>query len=148
MPWLTDVVQPEGPIVAVEIGLSRMEIQRLRKAVRPVPAAVSLRALIDTGADCSAVEPRAVASLALPVKNITLANIPALGGLTPITQHDAGLTLVHPSGDTRLNLVMGTLLLAEVSLGALGYEVLIGRDVLQRCRFLYHGPRNRFKLAY
>jgi hypothetical protein len=30
----------------------------------------------------------------------------------------------------------------------LGYQALIGRDVLARIRFLYDGPKNSFGLAY
>jgi hypothetical protein len=148
MPELSGILQPEGALVAVEIGLSRSEVQRLRNAARPVPAAVPLRALLDTGAECSCVDPQALTTLALPLKNIGMANIPAIGGLAPTFECVASLTVVHPSGDSRLNLVIHTLLLAEVSLAALGYEVLIGRDVLKRCRFLYDGPGDRFKLAY
>jgi hypothetical protein len=148
MPRLTGILQPEGALVAVEVGLSQAEVRRLRKASRPIPAAVSLRALLDTGAECSCVDPQAVATLALPLKSFGLANIPALGGLAPITQNDASLTIVHPSGDSRLNLVIDALPLAEVPLAALGYEVLIGRDVLARCRFMYDGPGGRFLLRY
>jgi hypothetical protein len=30
----------------------------------------------------------------------------------------------------------------------LGYAALIGRDVLSKCRFLYDGQGNRFRLLY
>jgi hypothetical protein len=89
-----------------------------------------------------------VASLALPLKSVGLANIPAVGGLTAVAQRDASLTVVHPSRNPRLDLVIGDLPLAEVPLVALGFEVLIGRDVLGRCRFLYDGPGGRFRLRY
>jgi hypothetical protein len=148
VPRLSGLLQPEGALVAVEVGLSQTEVRRLRSAFRPIPAAVALHALLDTGAECSCVDPRAVATLALPFANVGLANIPALGGLAPITQYEACLTIVHPSGDSRLNLVVDGLFLAEVPLAALGYEVLIGRDVLARCRFMYDGPGGRFLLRY
>jgi hypothetical protein len=148
MPRLSGLLEPEGALVAVAVGLSRSEVQRLRNAARPIPAPVSLRALLDTGAECSCVDPQAVATLALPLANIGLANIPAVGGLTPTAEYEASLTIVHPATDPRLNLVIGGILLAEVPLAPLGYEVLIGRDVLERCRFLYNGPGGRFRLTY
>jgi hypothetical protein len=148
MPALSGLLEPEGAVVAVEIGLSRSEVQRLRNARRPIPPPVSRRGLLDTGAECCCVDPRALARLALPLANIGLANIPAIGGVTPTTEYIASLTVVHPSGDPRLNLVIGALHLAEVPLAVLGYEVLIGRDVLGRCRFLYDGPGGRFRLKY
>jgi hypothetical protein len=148
MPRLTGVLRAEGALVAVEIGQSRSEVQRLRKAARPIPAPVSLHALLDTGAECSCAGPQAVAILSLPLANIGMVNIPALGGLTPTTQHESCLTVLHPSGDPERNLVVDGLLLAEALLAALGYEVLIGRDVLSKCRFVYDGPGERFKLSY
>src|SRR5258707_115107 len=39
-------------------------------------------------------------------------------------------------------------LIQTLCLAVLGYEALIGRDVLAQCRFLFNGPRNRFLLAY
>jgi hypothetical protein len=148
MPRLSGSLQPTGALVAVEVGLTRFDILNLRKAGRPIPAPVSLQTLLDTGAECSCVDRHALASLALPLRLIGLANMPAIGGLVPTTEYNAKLTIIHPSGDPQLNLVIPAVSLAEVPLGSLGYEVLIGRDVLAQCRFLYDGPRSRFRLSY
>ena len=148
MPRLSGILRAEGALVSVEIGHSRSEAQRLRNAARPIPAPVSSLALLDTGAECSCVDPKALRALGLPLANIGMVNIPALGGLTATTQLEACLTVVHPSGDAGRNLVVDGLLVAEALLTALGYQVLIGRDVLSRCRFLYDGPSGRFKLSY
>jgi hypothetical protein len=58
------------------------------------------------------------------------------------------LAIVHPSGNARDNLVIRDLSVFEVSLTPLGYQVIIGRDVLAKCRFLYDGPGDEFELAY
>jgi hypothetical protein len=84
----------------------------------------------------------------LPFSGSVTANLPGHGGLTVNALYDAGLTIVHPSGNPRDNLVVRDLTVLEVSLAALGYQVLIGRDVLARCRFLFNGPAGRFTLAY
>ena len=86
--------------------------------------------------------------LGLPLAQVTLANVPALGGLRAGTHYHASLTLIHPSGDPQQNLVLQNLLLLEMPLAGLGYQTLIGRDVLDRCDFLYGGRRQRFTLAY
>ncbi len=148
MPTLSGFLQPEGALVTVTIGLDGPEVQRLRQAGRWIPQAVILPALLDTGAECSCVDPRAVTALALPVANIALANVPALGGVAPTFQRQACLTIVHPSDDSRLDLVAEGLLMAEIPLNALGYYALVGRDVLGKCRFLYDGQRGRFRLEY
>ena len=36
----------------------------------------------------------------------------------------------------------------ERALGAIGYQALLGRDVLASCGFFYDGPGKRFTLAY
>jgi hypothetical protein len=120
MPRLSGVLQPEGALVTVEIGLSRTEIKRRRQAAQAIPAPVTLQGLLDTGAECSCVDALAVASLTLPLKNIGLANIPAVGGLTFTVQSDASLTIIHPSKRRRLDLAIDELPMAEVSLGDLG----------------------------
>jgi hypothetical protein len=40
------------------------------------------------------------------------------------------------------------LLVLEVPLAGLGYQTLLGRDVLDHCDFLYAGRRQRFSLTY
>jgi hypothetical protein len=47
-----------------------------------------------------------------------------------------------------MNLVMGTLTVAEMRVSQTGTEVLIGTDVLEKCQFLYDGPADSFSLTY
>jgi hypothetical protein len=68
--------------------------------------------------------------------------------LTFGSQHDTALTILHASGNAKDHLVIGDLLVLEVPLTVLGYQALVGRDVLARCRFLSHGPGGRFRLTY
>ena len=74
--------------------------------------------------------------------------MPALGGLRAGAHYHASLAVVHPSADPSKNLVLQNLLVLEVPLAGLGYQTLVGRDVLDRCDFLYGGRRQRFTLAY
>jgi hypothetical protein len=64
----------------------------------------------------------------LPIGGFVLANVPAHGGLTFATQHDASLVVPHPSGDARLSLTIHDLLVVELAIGVLGYEALLGRE--------------------
>jgi len=72
---------------------------------------------------------------------MTPVNLPVVGGLTVGAQYEAGLMIVHPSGNSTLNLVVSDLVMIELPLGPLGYQALIGRDVLAECHFQYHGPK-------
>jgi hypothetical protein len=148
MPVLTGPLSAEGAVVDARIGWSDSAAQAQRAALRPVPPPVDVRALIDSGAEVSCADPSVIQALGLPVGGFVLANVPAQGGLTYATQHDAGLVLIHPSGDMRLNLVIRTLLVVELPIGVLGYQTLLGRDVLTGCRFLYDGPAAKFELHY
>jgi hypothetical protein len=148
MPRLSGPVQAQGALVEVRVGWSALQAAGLRMALQPVPPAVDTRALLDTGAEVTCLDATLVHALGLPVAGFTLANLPVAGGTTIGTQHFASLTVVHPSGNPRQDLVVSDLLAVELSLRTLGYEVLIGRDVLAVCDFLYSGRRGRFRLGY
>lgn len=87
-------------------------------------------------------------SSGMPLVAFVHVNAPGLGGLNLRPQYLAGLRIEHPSGDPRLNFMIPSIDLVESDFGALGCQVLIGRDILARCRFLYDSPANTFSLTY
>src|SRR5262249_39246278 len=105
-------------------------------------------ALLDTGSDTTCIDPSLVQALGLPVAGFSLGNVPAAGGLTHIMQYQVGLVILHPSGQASQNFTNNNLLVAEVPLNQLGYQALIGRDLLDRCKFVYDGPAKQFSLTY
>jgi hypothetical protein len=148
MPTLRASLQNEGALVDVLLGWSDSRAKQLRASLRPVPHPLQARGLLDTGAEITCVDALLIQQLGLPFGGTVLANLPAHGGLTISALHDAGLTILHPSGNMQDNLVVLNLSVLELSLAPLSYQVLVGRDVLARCRFLYNGPFNRFRLTY
>ena len=46
------------------------------------------------------------------------------------------------------HLAKRTLLVQELPISQLGYDVLIGRDLLASCRFVYDGRTGQFELSY
>lgn len=148
MPVIVEALQASGAIVDVSLGWSRSRAIQLRRAFHPVPPPVAARAILDTGAEITCVDMALVQALGLPSGGTGLANVPAHGGVSLASMHDAGLSIVHPSGNPGFNLVVRDLTVLELNLGPIGYQVLVGRDVLARCRFLYNGQGNRFRLAY
>jgi hypothetical protein len=139
---------PDGPLVDVLLGLSSTEIMRLRYAGQAVPQAVQMRALLDTGSACTCADVGALTTLTLPIVGFCFINAPALGGLGVAPQHDAGLTVLHPSGRPKDNWILKDLPVADLQLGALGYDMLIGRDVLDQGALLYNVPPGQFTLTY
>jgi hypothetical protein len=148
MPVIVDAVSAEGPMVNVEIGWSHHTARTPRLALRPIPPPLAGRAVLDTGAEVTCADPAFVRNLGLPFAGVALLNLPAHGGLSIASRAEASLTIVHPSGNPADNLVLPHLSVMELALAGIGYEVLIGREVLAKCRLLYNGPRNRFRLAY
>jgi Retroviral aspartyl protease len=143
MPILNGQFEPDGALV----GLRRPEVRKLRAAGRPLPAPVAVRALLDTGAECTCIDPQALGGLSLPLKGLGLTNVPALGGLTATPQRDASLTIIHPAGAAQ-NLVIHEHPVVELALGQLGYQMLIGRDLLDQWLFVRNGPASTFSLSY
>ena len=147
----TSRIDPDGCLVDALVGLSWPVVQKLRAAGNPVPAPVAVRALLDSGAEITCIEPQALAPLVqagLRLGIHVLANVPALSGLTLAGQYYASLTIVHPCGNPQANLVLRNLPILEQPLGKLGYQALIGRDVLSSCLFIMDGPGAQFTLGY
>jgi hypothetical protein len=148
MPVIKGPIQAEGALVDVELGWSASRVRQLRAALRPVPSPVRAKALLDTGAEMTCVDSPLIQMLGLPFGGTVTANVPAHGGVQFLAIHDASLIIFHPSGNPPDNLLVRDLSVLDLSLAALGYQVLIGRDVLAKCRFAYDGPKSRFRLAY
>lgn len=68
--------------------------------------------------------------------------------MVPGLQYEANLTVVHPTRQAGSDLVMRNTLLVELPRRTLGYQALIGRDVLALCDFLYGGRAGTFTLTY
>jgi hypothetical protein len=148
MPVLRDMLRPEGALVEVSVGWSKGASQNQRMALRPVPSPITVRALLDSGAEMTCVDASIIRKLGLPFGGTVFANLPAHGGFSVQSVHDASLTILHPSGKAQDNWALPDLSVLDLSLASLGYEALIGRDILNRSRFLYHGIANRFRLSY
>jgi hypothetical protein len=148
MPYLTGAVLAGGPLVHLRIEVSVPRALALRRAGQAVPQAVDLRALLDTGADATCIDTRQVPFLAQETPAFTIVGTPA-GGWTVGLQYDVSLTVVHPQSGKRSSLVFPSLPIVDVALAPfLGYEALVGRDVLERCLLVYDGQGKTFTLAY
>ena len=149
MPQLSDTWDPaDGAVVTLRVGVGASERRRLRQANRPIPQPGTISALIDTGAEVTCVDPAAVQTLGLASIGPTLANLPAGGGLVGARRYLAAIRLPHPSGDPKDDFVVTDHPLTELPIGALGFEMLIGRDLLALCVLRFDGPGRAFTLDY
>src|SRR5262249_10718758 len=123
----------------------------LRQVGKPVPAPIAVRAAIDTGAEATCLDPSAFVhqvTAGIPPTRFLFANLPAGGGLNVAPEYAVSLTLVHPSGNARANLVLRNHPVLQQPLGQIGYQALVGRDILKASLFVYAGPAQTFPLAY
>jgi hypothetical protein len=144
-------VWADGPLVPVEVTLPWANLQALRAAASPVPAPVTIQALIDTGADVTVLDPAVLAPLiaaGLQPSRFVFVNSPAVGGMAPTTEYFVGLTVAPVAGQPRSGLVLRNHPVVERAVGTLGYQALIGRDVLDQCVLVYDGPGRRVTVAF
>jgi hypothetical protein len=147
MPILKGRLQRTGALVEGLLGWSAAGAQQQRLLHLPVAPPIQLMALLDTGAEMTCVDAAVIRQLGLPFGGVALANLPAHGGLTFTVLHDASFTILHPSGKSGHHFRVLDVSVLE-SLAHLGYQALVGRDVLAKCRLLYDGPKNTFGLKY
>lgn len=138
----------DGAVLRVRIGLSGPDRKKLRAAGSPIPQPIDATALIDTGAEVTCADPAVLARVRLPFAGVAPVNMPAGGGLLGGTQFACSLVVPHPSGNPRDDFAVSYLAITELPIGALGYEMLIGRDVLARCVLRFDGPALAFTLDY
>ena len=113
--------------------------------MRPVPVPFATTALIDTGASQTAVAPFVVEYLRLVQGDTAEVLVPGKSGAMVAEIHrvyDLALSLpAHPQ--------FGHKVAAVAAMPATpGVSVLIGRDILDQCRFLFDGPKRRFTLWF
>jgi hypothetical protein len=147
MPYVNGRIGPHGATVDVVFGVPQIRLKRLRSVQLPVPRAVHAVALIDTGASLSAVSPRILRALELqPIGQISVIT-PSTPAHAPDTfdRYNVALSMVAGGGLCPLpeTLVMSVDCWTEGE----GFDALIGRDILDRCHFMYYGPEGNFTLA-
>jgi hypothetical protein len=152
MRTLTVPITADGPLVEVHIELAAANAQILRQAGQPVPAGFAGQALIDTGSEVTCIDPVVlgplVAAAGLQPARFVLANVPLAGGVSLAAEYFVSLSILHPSGHPRANLMLRNHAVVEQTLGPIGLHVLVGRDVLDLCLHVYDGPGKSFTFAY
>jgi predicted aspartyl protease len=145
MPSLTLRISPGGPLIDCFVSVSHPRQAALKKAGVATPPPVPVRALIDTGASCTCVDPRVIKLLNLSPTGIAQVHTPSTqGSAVAHGMYDAGIIIQASSG----NLSIGTLPVVEARLTMQGFDVLMGRDVLANCVLIYDGFAGTFTLSF
>jgi len=148
LPHFTLVVEPAGPVVNAMISVSEGRRTALAAAGRAIPAHRAIRALVDTGASHTSIEPDVLANLGLtPTGTIEIVTPSTGSGTHTADTYDVDFAIYGDVTEPPLLLTNLRVSTAELYLRQ-GIHALIGRDVLSKCVLVYNGAPNTFTLAF
>jgi len=152
MPTITGIIQQDGAFVNVEVGLGHAAVAALHARFQAVPPALQKVAMIDTGCETTTLDTAVIQQMKqqlglqyLTVNPVTAPGLGIAAGLAVV--YPIRFVVLNPGGQ---NLVRRTLFVQELPIGQLNYDALIGRDLLEFCRFVYEGRNQpgQFELTY
>jgi hypothetical protein len=138
-----------GPVVDAAIIVSESRRKVLEEDKSPLPSPQMIRALVDTGASHTCVDPVVLEALGLTATGKTVVVTPTTGvNAVPCDTYDVGFAiLAGKPGEAHL--ILPTWKVSSMQLfEAQGIHALIGRDILSRCILHYNGSQNIFTIAY
>ncbi len=145
MPTLSGSLTPQGAMIDVKLMQSPRRVAAKKRANQPFAQPVIVRALIDTGAGCSALDRNVITQLDLSHHGVAWIHTPSTGlSLAARNTYDVFLIL----GEGSPNPLTMTIPVVESDFASEGFYVLIGRDVLARCVLTYNGPQSLFELRF
>jgi predicted aspartyl protease len=129
------------------VGVSAARAQALTAAQQPIPQAQNIRALVDTGASGTCIDPMVFQALGLQPTGTT-PMITASTGQTPVDAETYDVSITVPNGPNQPLVIPNMAVSASQLFMAQGFHALLGRDILQRCVLTYNGSMQFFTLAY
>lgn len=149
MPHFTLQLTPRGPLLTAVVRVSEERHRALVQNNAPIPNQIPIRALVDTGASITCMDPSVLRGLSLTPTGSATINTPSTGN-TPVSvdQYDVSI-IIHGSTAAHPPLVFNTIPVIHTELlQSQGFHALIGRDILEHCLFYYNGTSGLFTLAY
>ncbi|HXT57050.1 MAG TPA: aspartyl protease family protein [Pirellulales bacterium] len=147
MPILTVPILAEGPLVECAVGVSESRRAALEAVNQAVPSFMRIRALIDTGASMTAVDPSVIEHLQLVPTGSGQIHTASSGDIPHACyQYDVALAIFMDSPE--VHVVSMTIPVMEIPLAQAGFQALIGRDVLSYGIMFYSGDRAQLTLSF
>jgi hypothetical protein len=138
------------PMVEIAVAVPAARARAIRQSGQAVPQPLHLSALLDTGASRTCIDHQVRQSLNLRRFSTLTISTPTAGAPAAATRflYRVNLVVLHPSGNPQLHLARNAFTVVALPLTHMGTDVLIGRDLLALCRFLYDGQAATFRLDY
>ncbi len=138
----------DGPVIDLGIWSARALAHALVAQGQVVPPPQTIRALIDTGADRTAIHPNVLALIGSPPSGTSLIRRPgSTAAVRRVNLHDVRLAF----GGAAVPSTKGSWVEVEsVAVAPADPTVLalIGRDMLARCQFVYDGFKGELLLVF
>jgi hypothetical protein len=146
MAVLTFPINPAGLSLDVLVGLDHQASHGLLAQGAALPRPLSVRALVDSGADLTAVSAQVLSRLPFtpgqPVRTHTA------GGMIQSATFWISLSIPPPAGTAGSLLVISRLLVTEVTAPMPDVDVLIGLDVIRQYLWVIDGPGGTFSVTF
>lgn len=144
MPHIIQPITHDGALVRAIIHISRERYSALLAAGVEAPEAISITALIDTGATGTCIDARVISQLGITPKGTVMVHTPSTGGIpVEIEQYDVAFGLFDPKNQSK---IITTLPVMASHFD--GFEALIGRDILDQLLLIYDGIAGQFTVAF
>ena len=134
-------LQKNGAITDVEVHTSVLLTKLLKKKKKPIPKSIKGTALFDTGATHTCIDNSVIRKLKIKPSHYIKVATPTGIVNAPVFRVMLHLPLIRISLD--FNRAVGVDL-SKVAVKDQKLFVLIGRDVLARCIFIYNGHTGRY----
>jgi predicted aspartyl protease len=147
MPQLDLSISDPGPMLDAMLWVSAPRRRVLEAQGLTVPKPVFFRALVDTGASCTCVDPSIIQQLKLTPTGATGVHTPSTAG-NSVTCNMYDVQVIVPGLNGKLLCNVESLAVVEASLKAQNLDALIGRDILALATLIYNGPADAFTLCF
>lgn len=134
-------LQLSGPILQIAIGVSQPVRETLTEQQQSIPQDIQGLALIDTGARSTVIKQGIAQQLGLVPRGIVDISTPSCPSHRCQT-YDVGIVFVG------FHVGIPLITVIEAPLQRQNIQCLIGRDVLSKGIFIYHGFTNEFSLSF
>lgn len=142
MPSINVPIGPQGPVVELFVGVSSARLQAIKSQGMPDPQLQMVRLLIDTGASSTNICSSVMAKMGMPPTGQVQVYTPSTGN-TPVSmdQYDVNLYFPFPQKNLPAHTI-ATVPIICAEFQAQGIHGLLGRDILSKAGFVYHGDLN------